>query len=525
MCKKSNCHPGVWRKALGIMLSVTILLSTASSLTGCAEASTKDLKATYEEPLSMEQEADLTYEVPISSPHILVDQLGYLPNSNKQVFFFGEVLPSRFAVFDAETKTQVYTGVPEVRGYNDEYGCYVASGDFTEVTKEGHYYIKADMLGTSYEFDIQDGIYEQLFKEALKSYYYNRCGVTLTEDMAGVNAHNACHTMSAFLRSDITVTMDMTAGWHEDETGSKSVVDSVYPLSVLMLAYEIYPGSFDDALNIPESGNSIPDILDEIKYEIDWLLKMQDENTGAVYSALTINDSNNKSIAYVEEPGIDSTYAFAYVLSKFSYIYQQFDKEYATKCLRASDRAWKYAELNETEESDYKFAAATEIYRASGSKKCKAFLDQYLSDPENLSFKDGIGYFGQITYLNTTQEVDLDICSQLMKSIMKRAEEISAESKTGAFLVPADASQSNNSSLLNYMTIMILVDYVITNHEYDTIIENYLHFFLGRNLKAISYLDGAGTNNYININDSLGIMKRFDDDASLVFLLSEINRG
>ena len=343
--------------------------------------------------------------------------------------------------------------------------------------------------------------------------------------MAGVNAHNACHTMSAYLRSDITVTKDVTGGWHEDGTGSKSVIDAVYPLSILMLSYEIHPDRFKDDLNIPESSNLIPDILDEIKYEIDWLLKMQDEVTGSVYSALTISDSNNKSIAYLEEPTIDSTYAFAYIMSKFSYVYQKFDKEYSTKCLRAADRAWKYATLNEKEYSEYKFVAATEIYRASGAKKCKEYLDEYLSVPENLAFMDGIGYFGQVTYLNTVQEVNLDACSVMMKYIMKKAENISSLSKTGAFLVPANIEQSNNSELLDNMTIMILVDYVITNHEYDTIIENYLHYFLGRNLKAISYLDGAGTNNYININDTLGIMKQFDDDAALVFLLSEMNRG
>ena len=503
------------------LLGTLCLIGTGLLLNACTNITEEE--NIIDEPLSMEEEADISYEVPSSSPHILVDQLGYLPDSTKQVFFFGESMPETFALYNADTKEKVFTGLIEERGYNDVYGTLVGVGDFTNFDRNGDYYIEADLLGDSYEFSIKEDIYADLFNEALRSYYYNRCGVTLTEATAGDNAHNACHTMGGVLRSDITVTMDISGGWHEDLTGSKKVTNAVYPLSVLMLAYEIHPKAFTDDINISESGNGIPDILDEIKYEIDWLLKLQDQDTGAVYSAVTIAESNNKSIAYVEDANIDSAFAFAYALSKFSYLYQAYDKEYATNCLRAADRAYKYAGLNKTEESEYEFPAAVEIYRASGHKDCKKYLKEFFKDPEHQKCLDGIGYYGQITYLNTTQKVDVKVCSQIMKNIMLKAEEISAKSKSGAFLVPADAEQTNNKELLNNMITMTLVDYIITNHEYDTIIENYLHFFLGRNLKSITYLDGVGTNNYLNINDSLGIMKQFDDNAALVLLLSKIN--
>ena len=72
------------------------------------------------------------------------------------------------------------------------------------------------------------------------------------------------------------------------------------------------------------------------------------------------------------------------------------------------------------------------------------------------------------------------------------------------------------------MMYLTMIDHVITNHEYETIIENHLHYFMGRNAKAISYIDNVGERNYKEIDESLGIMKQFEADSKLIFMLSEI---
>ena len=507
---------------------IALVVATSLVLTGCSFLELNLSDGTSDSAfVSMESEPYLNYEVPTSLPHILVDQLGYLPHSTKGVFFYGTTLPNKFDLIDEATGQTVYTGLTEKKGHNDELGTDVAYGEFSEFISPGIYYVEADYLGRSFTFEIGEKIYDELFKEACKTYYYNRCGMTLTEKYAGDNAHNACHTAKAVLREDMTVTLDVTGGWHQDSSGSKDIISSSKTLGNMLLAYEIFPAAFTDEVGIPESGNGIPDILDEAKYEIDWLLKMQNAETGAVYSKLTVAENVEKktTVMYVENADIDSARAFAFALAKFSYLYQNWDLDYAKMCLKAADRAWKYAILNEGAEdklSQIKAAAAAEIYRASGSKECEVCLNEFLENKQYLEYADELSFYACVTYINTKQKVNAKYCEEIVKDIMKRAEDISEESRTSMFLVPGDETPDSNVALLENMINMTLVDHIIANHEYDTIIENYLHYFLGRNEKSITFLDNVGSYSYKEVNETLGLMKQFDVDAKLIFMLSKI---
>ena len=85
-----------------------------------------------------------------------------------------------------------------------------------------------------------------------------------------------------------------------------------------------------------------------------------------------------------------------------------------------------------------------------------------------------------------------------------------------------DEQQSGSAELLRDITRLAVVDHIITNHEYATVLQNHLHYMLGRNLYAISYLDGAGSRNYININENQGIMNQVELNAELVLMMSSI---
>ena len=163
-------------------------------------------------------------------------------------------------------------------------------------------------------------------------------------DLAGEAARNACHSGEAQLRSEADTKLDVSGGWHEDEMSSRDVLTGCRTVNYLLLAYELYPEVFDDSVGIPESGNEIPDVLDEVRYEIDWLLKMQDAKSGAVYSA--VNSVDNKTagyLLYVDDINMNATIQFAATLSRFSYLYQNYDRAFATQCLQAADRAYRYA--------------------------------------------------------------------------------------------------------------------------------------------------------------------------------------
>lgn len=497
-------------------------------LTGCTAASGEEAGLQGADSFtSMEEEADLSYEVPISSPGILVNQLGYLTESTKVAIFTGKEIPETFHLVEMESGRVVYTGQLEDKGYNKEQEEYNSYGSFTEYQTPGAYYIEAPILGRSYPFYIENAIYDDVFREACKQYYYNRCGMTLTKEYAGEAAHNACHMGKAVLREDSSVSIDVSGGWHQDEFGQKDVVSAARNVAIMLLAYELYGESFTDEMGIPESGNGIPDLLDEVKYEIDWLLKMQDQATGAVYAGITVYEQKNnnagKADCYVEPATILAEKAFAMVLAKFSYLYQSYDNECATNYLKAADRAWNYVQLNDTGKTDeWTFAAAAELYRAAGQAVYHRYVLEYLGSGDYQSSLEEISFLGCVAYISTKQTVNIQYCEDIVKMLMARAEEVSAASRQSVFLTAGNKKQDNNAELLENMMYLTTVDHIITNHEYETMIENHLHYFMGRNALAISYIDNVGENNYKSIDNSLGIMNQFVADSKLIFMLSEI---
>lgn len=501
-------------------------------LTGCgAPLLTEDVKE--EEPgiTSMEEEPDLTYEVPVSLPNILVNQLGYITNGTKMAIFRGGRESADFYVIKADTGEKVFEGALEKGDPKNAERDQLYYGDFSALTRPGTYYLEAPFLGRSYTFQVADDLYIQVFQEACRQYYYNRCGMSLTSEFAGERAHNACHTGNAVLREDISVSLNVSGGWHQDEMGSKEVVKAAENIGVMLLAYELYGSAFGDDMGIPESGNDIPDILDEIRYEIEWLLKMQDQTSGAVYSAVTVYEqgSGKGPASYVEPADMEAAKAFAAVLAKFSYLYQNYDNIFATDCLKASDRAWKYVELNgekELKEADpWKFVAAAELYRASGLSACHRFVKDYLNQVKTGEELDEVTFLGYVTYISTKQRVDLDLCESITKELMQRAEDISEAAGRSGYLVEEGEGNEHNLKLLQNMMYLTMVDYMIANHEYDNVIENHLHYLMGRNKQAVCYIDIEGQSTYRQADETMGIMKQFGADSRLIFMLSEIVGG
>lgn len=518
-------------KAKDIKARIWVYLMLACCLVflaGCAfqsrSGSSSGTENAEEEMVSLGLTPEFNYEVPDSLPAILVDQVGYASGSNKIAVFRGEILPDTYKIIRADTGKTVYLGEIEEKGYDAVTNEAISYGDFTEFTEEGTYYLQAEYVGQSYSFVISEDPYTDLFKEALKQYYYNRCGANLSRELAGEAAHNACHTRTAQLKEDATVQLDVSGGWHVDENGTRDVAEGCLAVDALMLAYELYGEVFSDDVGIPESGNEIPDIMDEIRYEIDWLLKMQDSASGAVYSGVSVIDNGMSSyLLYAEDITMEATIQFAASMAKFSYLYQNYDRNFATICLQAADRAYRYAGkyLNDVSEEAYFFAAA-ELYRASGNYNYRNKVMDYLSKTENLDMGNDSVFYGSVTYLSTKQRVDVDQCNRLIGILLSDVEEISYASKNSRYLTEGNGKQNNNDELLRKMARLVVADHIITNHEYTTVLENHLHYFLGRNAYAVSYIENTGGRSYQLIDEKAGIMKQVDLNAELILLMSAI---
>ncbi|MDE5932613.1 MAG: glycoside hydrolase family 9 protein [Lachnospiraceae bacterium] len=509
---------------------ITSILLCTALLTGCAElenfSSAGSRQQTQEDEIvSLGLTPEFDYEVPVNLPNIIVDQVGYAVNSNKIAVFRGEVLPDTYDLIDVQTEEIVYTGTVKEKGYNEETGENISYGDFSDFKTPGTYYLQMDVVGQSYTFVIAQEPYVEIFDAALKQYYYSRCGLTLSTELAGEAAHNACHSKMAGLKDDTTVQLDMSGGWHIDESGIRNVTDGCRAVNNLLLAYELYESVFTDEVGIPESGNGIPDLIDEVRYEVDWLLKMQDATSGAVYSAVSVIEESGTSYRlYAEAVTMDATIQFAATMAKFSYLYQNFDRNFATQCLKAADRAYRYAEqyLNDVSPEEY-FHAAAELYRATGAYNYRNAVHQYLNGEEELDFDNDYVFWGGVVYISTKQQVDVNLCETIITKLLSDVEQISYASKKSKYLTEGNKEQDNNSELLRKMVRLAVVDHIITNHEYMMVLENHLHYFLGRNAACISYIDDVGSRNYMTVDARMGIMKRIDHDAELIVLLSAIH--
>lgn len=166
--------------------------------------------------------------------------------------------------------------------------------DFSSVTAMGSYYIYdvTNNVG-SYRFEINDCVYNTVLTQAVRMFYYARCGSPKSATNATTAwADGTCHANTQqdldcrlYNNTAVATSKNLSGGWHDAGDYNKYVNFTWSTLTDLLLAYEENPTVWTDNYNIPESGNTIPDLLDEIKHETDWLLKMQQAN-GSVLSVV-----------------------------------------------------------------------------------------------------------------------------------------------------------------------------------------------------------------------------------------------
>jgi endoglucanase len=164
--------------------------------------------------------------------------------------------------------------------------------DFSSLSTPGYYYIYDVATGkASYKFRIDDQVYKEVLKQAVRTYFYLRCGASKTMPYAGQGwTDAACHVGSLqdkdcrlYNNNNDSMSRNLSGGWHDAGDYNKYVGFTIGALTDLLLAYQENPQIWTDDFNIPESGNGMPDILDEVKYELDWLLRMQ-QSDGSVLS-------------------------------------------------------------------------------------------------------------------------------------------------------------------------------------------------------------------------------------------------
>ncbi len=331
------------------------------------------------------------------SPPIKVNQVGYLTDSQKYAFvsFFPELYTvsegDAFSICESETGKSVYEGKLELLSEFDQRdsGEKVLKADFSDFKTNGKYFISVEGLENSVNFSISNNVYDEALKSAQRYFYYQRQGTALDEQYAGIFARDdlGLDDSAVPFASGKTGTITAEKGWFDAGDSGKYVNVGSTAVSALLWSYDMFPQIFtDNSLNIPESGNGVPDILDEARWELEWILTMQDSESGGFYPRVQ-GDAGERTV--MDENGCitDDTACAVGVLSEAYLIYKEFDSQFAQKCLASAEKGWEFLENNPENIVGYdvyvvsddipdRLWASGALYRATGNESCKEYFEK-----------------------------------------------------------------------------------------------------------------------------------------------------
>ncbi len=307
--------------------------------------------------------ANLTNAQPPSEA-IRLNQIGFYPNAPKIAVVVGE-LGGTFQIASSDGKRVLFTGKlsePRRSAVSGKMSCIA---DFSAFRRTGTFVLVVPGAGQSYPFAIRPAVHRDLAAGVLKGFYYQRVSTALPEKYAGQWSRPAGHPDTRVLVHPSAASAGRPAGtaiaspggWYDAGDYNKYIVNSGITVGTLLSLYEDFP-QFCDKLdvNIPERGNSIPDLLDETLWNLRWMLTMQDSGDGGVYHKLT-NPSFDGMVMpdkavkdrYVVQKSVTATLDFAAVMAQAGRVFRRYDRALpglADSCLTAAVRAWQWARKN-----------------------------------------------------------------------------------------------------------------------------------------------------------------------------------
>ena len=298
--------------------------------------------------------------------NIRLNQVGFYPNAQKIAVWVGDKQESFFILSENKQDT-VFKGTLSAQRINAISQKTTQITDFSAFQKVGKFVVSIPKIGNSYTFQIKPNVHREAAIASLKGFYYQRASTALPEKYAGKWHREAGHPDDKILihpsaakaqRPEGTV-ISSPRGWYDAGDYNKYIVNSGITMGTLLSLYEDHPDFFKNfEANIPESGNKIPDLLDETLWNLRWMLTMQDPNDGGVYHKLT-NPAFDKMVMpnqatnsrYVIQKNVIASLDFAAVMAQASRVLRKHEKvlpKLADSCLNASVKAWNWAKQNPT---------------------------------------------------------------------------------------------------------------------------------------------------------------------------------
>jgi endoglucanase len=507
--------------------------------------------------LSLKSGATLVPYAPDTGPRVRVNQVGYLPSGPK-----GATLVT---AAEAPLRWRLLTesGRVVARGRSEPYGVDATSGlnvhviRFDRVHRSGRSF-RLEVDGElSHPFDIDADVYQSLRSDAFEFFYAQRSGIAIDGALLGDEyARAAGHIGVAPNQGDVAVpcmpaersqtaygepwtcdyTLDVSGGWYDAGDHGKYVVNGGISTALLLSTYErsLHARSAsrralgDGSLAIPEQGNGVPDVLDEARWELEFMLRMQvpsgEPMAGMVHhkvhdstwSALPLDPALDPLPRELHRPSTAATLNLAAAAAQGARLYRRYDAAFAARLLAAARRAWDAAIENpavyapgsdgvgggsysDGDVSDEFYWAAAELYLTTHEA---AYLDALLASPHHTGPVFELNGF---SWARVAALGRLDLASVPSPLPGARAERRSVLDAADALLALVDAQAwgqpyapadgwvwGSTSQVLNNLVVLGTAYDVSGNERYRRAVIEGADFLLGRNALNLSFITGYG---------------------------------
>ena len=456
------------------------------------------------------------------------NQVGFVTNGLKQLVVIDGV-GKELSLKDAGGKVVFSNTIPEAQAWEPA-GTNGSLVDFSEVKTAGTYKIFIGDEEAGHPVIISDNALEGVTKGSLKFFYFQRASTALDEKYAGAYARAAGHPDTsveyhASTGHDATLneTFKAPKGWYDAGDYGKYIVNSGISTYTLLQLYQQNKAYFDTLnLNIPESGDKVPDILDEIRWNLEWMLAMLDKDGGVFHKLTTkqfagmVMPERATAQRYAIGKAVEATWNFSAVMALAADIYSPFDKKFAESCAKASEKArmWANEHPNETYKqpndvgtgsyagANYwttKLWANAELLRISGNKAFEDSLHTLTYNRTKASLQSWsnnllLEAFTIATNPSVFAKADIDTAKAL---IFYLADVYMASLENNGFGIPmakGDFYWGSNGVAANKGMVLIHA-YILTKDEkYLNAAIGIADYILGRNPLDLSYLTGFGVN-------------------------------
>ncbi len=450
--------------------------------------------------------------------NIFVDQIGYLPGMKKQVTVRSD-RPVGFQVMRSDG-SPVCAGKADRRVDNTAAGETDYVGDFSPLTEPGCYYILSDDHSESDPFVICRDAYKDVFQKSMAFFYLQRCGCDLSPAAAGMYAHSACHTGTASVCGS-SEKREVSGGWHDAGDYGRYVGPGAMAVAQLLWAYRRNEELCGGYVSPDGRTSPLPDFLAELKYELDWMMKLQRED-GALYHKATcrsfcgfIMPEKETEEIVLSPVSATATGDFAAVCAMAVPFYEKYDADYGEKLKEVSVKAYRAlknmelpggfknppeistGEYGDECDADERYWAAAELYKAFGD-------EEYRQDFEALARENiyqgygwaDMGSYGNLAYLTAGRPVDDKLKAAIADAMLRTADlalETAEADGYGTALKAEEYIWGSNLSVANNGLHLFDAYKLTGDRKYLEAAGGQLHYLLGRNPLGLCYVTGCGT--------------------------------